>query len=37
MLMVLQIAVLAHGLDKVYPKENKTLANEIIDKGGLLI
>lgn len=30
-------AVLAHGLDKVYPKENKSLANEIIEKGGLLI
>lgn len=30
-------AVLAHGLDKVYPKENKFLANDIIDKGGLLI
>ncbi|MGN8035624.1 DNA-processing protein DprA [Chitinophaga sp. 22321] len=30
-------AVLAHGLDKVYPKENKELAKEILDRGGLLI
>ncbi|MEK3854062.1 DNA-processing protein DprA [Cytobacillus sp. FSL H8-0458] len=31
------IAVLAGGLDKVYPKENETLANEIILNRGLLI
>lgn len=30
-------AFLAHGLDTVYPKENETLANEIVEKGGLLI
>lgn len=30
-------AVLAHGLDKVYPKENKKLAEEILEKGGVLI
>lgn len=31
------IAVLAHGLEKVYPAENKDLASEILDKGGLLL
>lgn len=32
------IAVLAHGLDKpVYPKENRNLAKEILNSGGLLI
>ncbi|ALA55046.1 DNA-processing protein DprA [Shouchella clausii] len=31
------IAVLAHGLDQVYPKSNKKLAEEIIKKDGLLI
>lgn len=30
-------AILAHGLDKIYPKENKTLAEEIIDNGGILV
>lgn len=30
-------AVLAHGLDKVYPKENKALATEIIERGGVLL
>lgn len=30
-------AFLAHGLDTVYPKENEALANEIVEKGGLLI
>lgn len=30
-------AVLAHGLDTIYPAENKTLADEILRKGGLLI
>ena len=29
------IAVLAHGLDKIYPPENRPLAEEIIKKGGL--
>ena len=29
------IAVLAHGLDKIYPPENRSLAEEIIKKGGL--
>ncbi|QJB29890.1 DNA-protecting protein DprA [Chitinophaga oryzae] len=33
----LTTAVLAHGLDKVYPKENKELAKEILDSGGLLV
>jgi DNA processing protein len=31
------IAVLAHGLDTVYPTINKRLAAEIIDTGGLLV
>lgn len=31
------IAVLAGSLDKIYPKENAELANEIINKNGLLI
>lgn len=31
------IAVLAHGLDSVYPKENKDLAEQIIANGGCLI
>jgi DNA processing protein len=31
------IAVLAHGLDTVYPKENKELAKAILDNGGVLI
>lgn len=31
------IAFLAHGLDSVFPPENKGLAQEILDKGGLLI
>lgn len=33
----LTTAFLAHGLDIVYPKENKDLAQRIIDNGGLLI
>lgn len=31
------IAVLAHGLDDVYPPENTRLANEIIENGGAII
>jgi DNA processing protein len=31
------VAFLAGGLDKIYPKENNNLSNEIIDTGGLLI
>ncbi|HKZ35500.1 MAG TPA: DNA-processing protein DprA [Patescibacteria group bacterium] len=31
------IAVLAHGLDKIYPPENRVLAEEILEKGGLLL
>ena len=31
------IAVLGNGLDTVYPSENKTLANRILDDGGLII
>ena len=31
------ISVMAQGLNKVYPAENKTLAGEIVAKGGLLI
>jgi DNA processing protein len=30
-------AVLAHGLDTIYPKENKKLSEEILEKGGVLI
>jgi len=30
------IAVLAHGLDKIYPVSNTNLAKEIIEQGGLL-
>lgn len=31
------IAVLAHGLEKVYPAKNKELSKRIVDSGGLLI
>ncbi len=31
------IAVLAHGLDMVYPKKHEELANEILERGGTLI
>lgn len=30
-------AILAHGLDLIYPKENKSLANRILDGGGILL
>ena len=30
-------AILAHGLDSVYPQENTDLAQEIVDRGGLLL
>jgi len=30
------IAVLAHGLDRIYPQQNKALAKQIIEQGGLL-
>ncbi len=30
------VAVLAHGLDRIYPPENKLLSREIIKNGGLL-
>lgn len=30
-------AFLAHGLDSVYPPENKRLAEEIVERGGLLM
>lgn len=33
----LTTAFLAHGLDTIYPKENEDLAQQIIDKGGVLI
>lgn len=31
------IAFLAHGLDTVYPPQNKELADEIVKKGGLIL
>lgn len=31
------VAVLAHGLDIIYPKENKTLAERILKSGGILM
>lgn len=31
------LAVLAHGLDRIYPAENRSLAMEIINSGGCLI
>ncbi|MBO0138827.1 DNA-protecting protein DprA [Vibrio sp. Vb2736] len=31
------IAVLAHGLEKIYPAQNKKLANEIVKQGGVLV
>ncbi|WP_054198845.1 DNA-processing protein DprA [Clostridium baratii] len=31
------IAVLAHGLDIIYPKKNEGLANHILEKGGTLL
>lgn len=30
------VAVLAHGLDRIYPTQNKSLAKEIIEHGGLV-
>ncbi len=30
------IGVLAHGLDRIYPSQNKTLAKAMIEQGGLL-
>ena len=30
------VAVLAHGLDRIYPQQNKTLAKQITEQGGLL-
>jgi len=30
------VAVLAHGLDRIYPEQNKTLAKQITEQGGLL-
>lgn len=30
------VAVLAHGLDRLYPPQNKTLAKQITEQGGLL-
>lgn len=31
------VAILANGLDSVYPKVNQKLADEILDRGGLLL
>lgn len=31
------VAILANGLDSIYPKKNEALAREILDKGGALI
>ena len=30
------VAVLAHGLDRIYPRENKSLAKQMAENGGLL-
>ena len=30
------LAVLAHGLDRIYPTQNKSLAKDMIEQGGLL-
>jgi DNA processing protein len=30
-------AILAHGLDRIYPKQNESLAEEILSKGGCLL
>jgi DNA processing protein len=30
------VGVLAHGLDRIYPTQNKTLAKQMIEQGGLL-
>jgi DNA processing protein len=30
------VAVLAHGLDRIYPAQNKTLAKQMAEQGGLL-
>jgi DNA processing protein len=30
------IAVLAHGLDRIYPQQNKSLAKQMVEQGGLL-
>jgi DNA processing protein len=30
------VGVLAHGLDRIYPSQNKTLAKQMIEQGGLL-
>ena len=31
------IAVLGNGLDRIYPKENENLANQILEKGGAIL
>ncbi len=31
------VAILAHGLDMVYPRKHENLANQIIEKGGCLL
>jgi DNA processing protein len=31
------VAVLAHGLDRIYPAQNRGLAEEIVDTGGCLV
>ncbi|MEP7107667.1 MAG: DNA-processing protein DprA [Ferruginibacter sp.] len=30
------VGVLAHGLDRIYPPQNKTLAKQMVEQGGLL-
>lgn len=30
------VGVLAHGLDRIYPHQNKTLARQMVEQGGLL-
>lgn len=33
---LLTVGVLAHGLDMIYPPQNKSLAKQMVEQGGLL-